>query len=345
MIHLIHTKETFIKNLIKIGYNYKINQYDDLITSIRRIVSSQINTAIEDKNLHEKIDEIFGYDVPLIIIENSKKIEKIQISFLITLIDTGLLDLFLLENTRIASIEIQKKAYLKTLLDKLNTSSYIFYTLEKNNEKILDKQSSQYLTIKKCIDNNQIFITDDEKYIISYDLRTEIMNELLRRINFKFQNVYSNIAYSSLGFYEVNVGKLKEDILNMLLPEYIFQNDFPHIDIDNHLTTKYNHVDYLLKILNKRTGLSKANILIILRAIKYDDSSLLKNMKIFKDQRIEKNVWNTLKKQGQKVFNGFNEFKDKIKEYELIDIKDVKLTLTYDLKKFNLNMMDYLSEV
>ena len=345
MIHLTTTKETFIKNLVKMGYNYKIKQYDDFIATIRRIISSQIDTAIQTTTLKEKVEQIFGYEVSLLIIEDKNKIEKIKISFLTNLIESGLLDLYLVENNRIVSKEVQEKAYFKTLINELDQSSYyVRWNLKEKYKKLFDKQSSQYLSIKKCMDHNQILISDEKKEQIQRNLNIEIAEDMIQRERHKISLLVSNTGIAFLGKYDINVGKLKDMIKYQLVDENILTKDLSPINLKQNLLPSFRHVDSLLMKLNKRTGLSKINILKILRAIKDDDTSLLKDMKIFKDKRVEKNIWNTLKKQEKKVYDGFKEYETRIEEYEVPTISDVILEFQYEDTIVKLDPEDYFFE-
>ena len=74
-INLDVKKDTFLSYLIRLGYNYKIKQYDELISTIRRKILKDIQIAITENKLKESMIYIFdSANINLLIL--AKKSER-----------------------------------------------------------------------------------------------------------------------------------------------------------------------------------------------------------------------------------------------------------------------------
>jgi len=113
-------KETFIQYLLKLGYNYKINQYDDFIKRIGFIILNEVNIAMTENKLSIKINQIFSTKTDILILEDYLKIENINESYLTSLIENGLLDLYLEDKTFRVNPRIYNSLYIYRKIESLN---------------------------------------------------------------------------------------------------------------------------------------------------------------------------------------------------------------------------------
>jgi len=150
MINLKIQRQLFQKKLLLLGYNYKIVQYEDFIKSIQRIVINDLKISMD--NLEEKINEIYGsLDMPSTYFIKKETVLKIKKSYLVKLIEDGLLDLYL-EIPKIITYDktIQKQAY------RIVKGKSILI----NGKPILRDDPS--IRINKCIVNNGINLNEED---------------------------------------------------------------------------------------------------------------------------------------------------------------------------------------
>jgi len=174
MISLNTKRQTFEKNLIVMGYNYKIIQYEQFIDSIRKRIVFEIKNS---KNKKDTLNNIFinHLNVPFLILEDNTLINQISQEYLSKLIEDGELDLYLKEKVFSFTKEEQKDAYLLT---KIGTIKNIFSNAAKYRIKVapfLSKRKTNYrLKLLKCIILNEIDLDENEKRDVIYVFNTKI---------------------------------------------------------------------------------------------------------------------------------------------------------------------------
>jgi len=198
MISLKTTKQTFEKKLVLLGFNYKINQYDQFITSLRRRVIYEIEISKDKK---ETLNNIFKnhLNVPFLILEDNTLISEISKLYLVELIQNGLLDLYFEEKSISFSKEEQEHAFL---LEEIGTKSGRKRDIPRyfvNKYPFLIKNNNSYkLKLIQCINSNNIKLSDREKedLLRAYDeYISEELNKLSNNI-FGYSDSRNSINYS-----------------------------------------------------------------------------------------------------------------------------------------------------
>jgi len=220
MISLKIQRQLFQKKLLLLGYSYKITQYEDFIKSIQRIVLNDLKSSMD--NLEEKIKEIYGsLDMPSTYFIKKEDILKIKKSYLVKLIEDGLLDLYLeIPKIRVYDKTIQKQAY------RIVKGKSILI----NGKPILRDAPS--IRINKCIINNGIHLNEEDirhnnhilkrRFIESgYIKQMDSINEELK-LHSKLFNI--NIEYLFLDIHLfVNIENIDELIgdnkVEIIVPE------------------------------------------------------------------------------------------------------------------------------
>ena len=130
-IRLNVKKETFRGYLFKLGYSYQIKQYDDFIKTLGRLITNDIKSSMEDNTLISKICQIFKDKTDILVLQDYSKIENVKEEYLVSLIESGLLDLYLEDKSIKINEQIQESVYIKKRIDSLNldrtNSKHVFY--------------------------------------------------------------------------------------------------------------------------------------------------------------------------------------------------------------------------
>ena len=204
------TKITFEKYLVNLGYNYKINQFEDFKLSIFRIIKRTIMNSIENDTISETIDAIFNKDISMKALENISEIKNIKDSFITSLIEEGLFDLFL-ENRKIKITEREKESiYIATKAIKIIENSTNYKTISFLKKEYLSKQKISVKKIKEIM-NDKIDISLVNEDQLNNEIKTKIIFDMIQN-NINFTNRESLI--NNHGCLEGLVLKLK-DLVNL----------------------------------------------------------------------------------------------------------------------------------
>jgi len=198
MINLNNLKQTFEKNILAMDISISIIQYDDFISKIKEITSQEIKEAINQDNLNEALFRIFGNEIPsLVILLSSNYVERIKLSYLKTLIDTGILDLYIEDKVIEYSDKVKAIAIDMHILKNINFNS-LFINLKVPS---LYKKDISFMKAKLFLKNNEI---DSDISIRKEELRIELLK-------FHFQRI-ELLNLSSFGIYltQEEITKIKE---------------------------------------------------------------------------------------------------------------------------------------
>ena len=313
---LINVKEqTFQKTLIKMGYNYKIHQYDDFIKAMQRMVLKELTEAFNESKLTKIIYKIFNQDIPMSILENKEKIEFISKDFLKSLIDSGKLDIFLEEKVAKFRHDVQKNAYRLQVINKIN-----FFNKSVKNNLIIEndyfsfyhRDGTRYITTLNCINSKGIDLTNEEKEIIENEINIKLAQVMLNKIDFDILGIADEITY-----FFPNKNTLHLDIQDYIRDTLL---DIKFLD---------KNVNFGKVILNK-TGVYVNRIFASLPS--YKNGDILKDVKDFRKD-----------KEKVKDRVEFNYFK-KIKELsKLVKFED-DLLFSYSIlsKTYDVSFQDLL---
>ena len=112
-IRLDVKRDTFEKYLLKMGFSFNIQQYDDFISSIRRILVHDIKEHMTNNTLRTALDTIFkNINFPsILLLEDSLIVNKISSEYLNDLIENNRLYLFLEEKNETFTIDQKILSY------------------------------------------------------------------------------------------------------------------------------------------------------------------------------------------------------------------------------------------
>ena len=199
-IRLDVTKNTFRKYIIKAGFNYNIRQYDVFIPAIKRKIVDEIKTSINDGDIQDKIKEIFGTEeISLDILFNYSVLIKFRLSYLERIINEGALDIFFIEETKkkTFSEKVQSRAYTYNCILDSNISDkekeMVLSFLELNS----NTGSNEYISMKNCLNNQGITLSEDKKSILYDNLNKNFKLVLLRNT----QKSYIHRLFSIIEIY------------------------------------------------------------------------------------------------------------------------------------------------
>lgn len=158
LVRINVSQDTFEKNLYLLGYTYKIKQFDDFILSFKKYINKELTSNIE--KLPEKIEEIFGYDIPSSVLYNLESITHIKKDYLIKIINSRFLKYMEDKNVKY-SPKVQKLAYMIGEFRKHGVNNPSYYASEYS---FLKSNSIYFNKALKCLENNSYSLSEDEKY-------------------------------------------------------------------------------------------------------------------------------------------------------------------------------------
>ena len=241
-IKLNVTEKTFVSYLSEEGYNYSIKQFEDMISTIRRITILKIKNAIDNNNLETIVNYIFEKSIDILILANPNKIKSISSRYLISMIEDGELDLFLLDKNSRFSDKTQENAYRLSILENLQIrkgSENILTILTEKYPFLIKNRSSKRLSAIKCLNSKRYNLTEKRKSEIDIEL-----NEYIKKILFKhkeLENLEFDLTLLSFpaelyryNFIDKITGKkhVKDIFLEEFLNEEIEKIDFFSSEIE-----------------------------------------------------------------------------------------------------------------
>ena len=215
IIKLNITKSTFEKYLLSYGYNYKIKQYDDFILAIQRIAFNRVKNS---DDLEQSVKEVYGTIPLLSFIYTKENINFISKDFLISLIEEGLIDLFITEKEEVYSRKIQKIAQgFKYLFQQNNVNK-----IKEGEEKL--KQSKVIETIKalRCLEKGKIEINNET----NKEIKKSVYRMIFTIVDFEyFSEDYSEFKYILKQLYS-EIEEKKKSILDIFIENnFIFSEE------------------------------------------------------------------------------------------------------------------------
>jgi len=167
LINLNVKKKTFLNYMIQMGFNYNIVQFDLFIETIQKNVQRLLIASFMDKTLIQdsRIMLGLGSNNSLEILEDHTLINSVNEHYLISMINTGILD-FYFKDRKIKkfSKEIQKNAYTLTILKNINNNNDInHHLIVENYKNLMNRFHLDNINATSCINLNGIDLTITEK--------------------------------------------------------------------------------------------------------------------------------------------------------------------------------------
>ena len=237
----INVKEnTFQKSLVKMGYNLKINQYDDFINSIRRIALRELIDAFKEGSLIKTIDKIFSNNISMSILENKDQITFITDTYLKDLIDNSSLDLYLENGKFNFRTDVQENAYRLKLINDIpfNDNFYKQDLLIVNKySDFYDYWGNKHITVLKCINSNGIDLSEVRKEEIKEEIENNLIKTVINSMSSKILSLESTIRYFSLGEMDIEEHILIKFFKDKMKEKELLNNEieYIHIDIDKNV--------------------------------------------------------------------------------------------------------------
>ena len=266
MIRINVTENTFKKTLTKLGFSYKIIQYEDMIKSIKRQTLKLIHNSIQDNNLNEVLTTIFGSfknEMPITILINDADLKYISKDYLISLINDNKLSLFLEEEQKIYPKYIQENAYRYLKIKEIeNKNIETYHILYRMYYKLLLENTSQHISLLKCINSDGIYLSKKEEEYLDKELKTTVY------INY-FQRLELNKVFLTfkLGLKEVGLDlDEKRLLMNFLIQNYFkkeicITDNIEKLELFNtKLSPKLRYDMEILKILSDFSELALIDV-------------------------------------------------------------------------------------
>ena len=249
-IRLDTEKQTFNENLIKMGYNYKIVQYENLIDSIRKRIVLEIKESLKSSKLKITIKKIFKKDISLLILEDITLITKINITYLKELIEQGELNLYLKEEYKDYCEDTQKEAYLVKKINRIKLKDYFKKEIQNKYKKELTIKGNGRNIVKKCINSESINISKEEKIKINNEINSYIKKLIIKDSRFKIEDIDTVIGFLNL---DKIYNSLEDYLLDNILIDLSIEDDiFPVLQVQasKEASLKYKEIDRHLSIIN-----------------------------------------------------------------------------------------------
>ena len=265
MIKLNTTQQTFEKYLYSYGYNYKIKQFSDFISSIQRLVFNKIK---ETSNLEVICNEIFPTNPNINVFFDKKNINVINKNFLISLVEDSQLDLYFEEKAERFSQKQMEYAYFLSLLKKQK----IFETDELFQKK-LNRKDIVAIKGRKCFDKNQINLSKSSK----------------ERVGISTYADFLTIVFPSFTNTKGNESAFKNDfntIYNFLGETYSLN----HHDTTNLIIKSLSEKSFIFENKNKFQIHNFGKISRIIKDLEefYTYESIVEAIKVIHDKKYEK---------------------------------------------------------
>jgi len=168
LIKINISNKTFEKHLVKMGYNYKINHYEDFVSVIREKAFRDVLESITEGN----IKRVFGdIEAPINYLVKKDNIVYLSEEYIKELVESNYLTVFLEEKIKDYKKNVQKNAYIVNRINKLkfhkkleNWGIKLFHRYDRELGKIFNNKSAAiYLNALSCLNSDSIQITDIEK--------------------------------------------------------------------------------------------------------------------------------------------------------------------------------------
>lgn len=319
------TKKTFEKNLVLMGFNIKINQYEDMIASIKRNIVKKITQSIENKNIERTLIDIFeSIDIPLVALERYGFITFVSEDYIKQIINEGEIDFFIEEkNAKLATKETQKNAYKMTIMENLRFRGRLAQiSFEYKNAELVDKNNSKYVTAKKCLNNNGIYLNEDEK--------KEVINEIIDDITnsvgtLNFTNIRRALRDIEFLTFKKNNESIERGLYYQLVKDKDFLNNIiEEIDFRKNITNKTKEI-----LRERRTFLNR-----IRNELKINEDKALNGLLIMKNEGFKEflNEFPDVKKSALRL-GKMNILCQEVQAVKDIDLEKESIVLKYGNKE------------
>lgn len=262
----------------------------------------------------------------LALLEDTSLIKEVSSKYIKNLIESGNLEIFLEEKTsKIYSNEVQKNAYTIKLLNSLKTTHfYITSDIENSFNYILDKNQSRYISAKKCINTNGIYLSEEEKNEIRVFIKEKVIDGILNQANAVSKNLAQILTMTNLKSYNQYdiMKKIKKEISDKLFFEEKIDRLYIRMDdISQEEEEKMKGIRILL-ILTGR--IFEGNMSFFEQIDKLNE--------ILNDKDFLEN--NTELKNTPPAISNYELILKEAKELEKIDLEKITFTMEYkDIKK------------
>ena len=337
-INLDVKKDTFLTYLIRLGYNYKIRQYDELISTIRRKILKDIQIGITENKLKESMIYIFdSANVNLLILEESERIVNISPKYLKDSIELGFYDLFIEEQgVKPSSIEVQKEAYFY----KQTKDIVVGHRLRN----LFPENINVSMSIRKCLLKDNFTLSEQEKSRIDYIIKDRILKYIISRNDEKvdiFLTILNKIflerdKFNFENFSKIILAKFKRedflDIKNM--------NNQLSIDLDE----EDKNIKSLLTTMDSLSRIIGTKHINIKKWVENAPYYMFKSIKendcgIYFPQCKGKDIFEILKKKvDSEEYNELLEMKEYIVNYKKPDLNKIYIVLDLGERQYKLSM-------
>ena len=213
-IRLNISEPTFRNYFTKIGYSYKIKQYDNFIKSIQRMVLSDIKDAFINNNIKEKLKTIFGEgkNITINILSDKNNILTITDKYLKELIEESRLDIYLEETKTITfKKELQELAHKKIKLSEILTKGSNVYLIDKMDSLF---KNSNYVEerVKKCIAMDAIDLSEEEINLLNNEAENRVFYAL---VLFEQHRNY-DIILNMLSTMDININNSRTENVRII---------------------------------------------------------------------------------------------------------------------------------
>ena len=267
LIKINVSNKTFEKHLVKMGYNYKINHYEDFVSVLQEKAFRDVSEFITSEN----IERVFGnINAPINYLVEKDNIVYLNEDYIKDLIESDYLNLFLEEKFKEYKKDVQKNAYIIYKINNLNFNKRLenwgvklFHRYDNDLEKIFNKKSATiYINALSCLNSNGINLTNVEKENID------------KTIDKKLKYTMITSKYN-----------LEQLIENKLYIEHIKSEDF-----DDYLKDKKRMFDTIIeKVFNGKIIDKEIEVIDIIKRSPgdYPEEKEIRFIYIYKEKRTE----------------------------------------------------------
>ena len=244
-IRLDVKRDTFEKYLLKMGFSFNIQQYDDFISSIRRILVHDIKEHMTNNTLRTALDTIFkNINFPsILLLEDSLIVNKISSEYLNDLIENNRLYLFLEEKNETFTIDQKILSYkIAKIRDiKYHNKNFEAIFLRRYLSDFNDSQK-KYIKAINYLEKYDSDLSETEKDKIDREINNHYKESILQEkgiIPKKFIPIH-RARLIDMNLEKINKRDLKEYIKHKIIDDSVI-NNFEYITIkynENRITEK-----------------------------------------------------------------------------------------------------------
>ena len=338
-INLEVKKETFMNYLVKLGFKYKIKQYDDFIESVQRKVFSDLKNSMKEDNLFEVAFSIFGtFNININIFKNHKMINSISSKYFREKIEDGSFELYFEETkNKFSSEETQEKAYYYILTKDIHLNNKKLFD---TNEKLLS------IAVKNCLVKNSFSLSLEKKNSIKNNVQNKILRDIAYGNTFWKKYLSIDKIFNRLDLYKKNypVEEIYLYISRRLRKENLLSCNKIEISMDiiysEEVSQKIASLVTDIKVIREITHKDNLEAFKIFRALHTGDCS-----EIYRNCN-GKNPWDLFaSKWPAYEYEKLLERRYSIENYKKPDLKNILFKITLNGKEILISLEDIENEL